>query len=241
VYWEKTPVMKVKYDYDIIRDYLHGLVDQETARRIRDLIREDEVARNIAAGILQLEHEFNGNEAEVEKYIEALRAKQLKLINRRHIPTWTRLAAAVLVIALAGAVVWLTIGKSDPIEDELRDPYPLVTTGRGAADGDDGFEYYRKGEYKKAIASFSQEAEDVSVIFYDGLSHLYAGEYDQAAELLGTASLAESRYKEQSEWFRALSLLKAERTAEARAILETIKSNRQHYKSAAAEKVLRSF
>ena len=74
--------MKSKYDYDIIRDYLHGLVDQETARRIRELIRHDEVARNIAAGILQLEHDFNGDEHEIESYIEELRQKHEDLAAR---------------------------------------------------------------------------------------------------------------------------------------------------------------
>ncbi|HZY81949.1 MAG TPA: hypothetical protein VFE50_20640 [Cyclobacteriaceae bacterium] len=236
--------MNSKYDYDIIRDYLHGLVDQETARRIRDLIREDEVARNIAAGILQLEHEFNGREEEIESYIEGLRLKQLTLINvqgrSRHIRAWMKIAATILIIAVAGSVVWLTIGKSDLVEDELRNPYPLTVADRGNNEVNKGFEFYQKGEYRKAIASFGQEADDVSTIFYNGLSNLYAGEYEKAVALLGTLSLKESRYKEQAEWYRAIGLLKAGREEEAKASLEKIRDQSQHYKSTAAEKILGS-
>lgn len=239
--------MKSKYDYEIIRDYLHGLLDQETARNIRELIRTDEVARNIAAGILQLEHEFHGDEHEIEAYIENLRQKQLNLIHGQSkgwgSGSWIKLAAAILIIALVAAVVWMTMfkgNKTDLLAQELNSPYPLSTLERGASDANEGFEFYLKGEYKNAIAKFEGVEGDASVAFYNGLSNLYSGDYDRAVTLLGSQLLEGSRYREQAGWYRSLALIKAERIDEARESLKKISSDVGHYKSEAAIKLLSS-
>jgi hypothetical protein len=238
--------MKSKYDYDTIRDYLHGLVDQETARRIRDLIRTDDVARNIAAGILQLEHEFKGEEQEIEAYIEGLRDKQLQLIGAqgRVVPAsrnWMRLAAAILIIVASAAVLWLTVfrnDRNDLLEAELSQRYPSAVVERGESDVDAGFEFYSRGEYAKAIASFDMASNDVSVTFYNGLSNLYAGEYTRAVALLSSNSLRTSRYAEQAVWFRSLALIKSGRNDEAKESLEEISKNSELYKSKEALQLL---
>ncbi|HMJ70142.1 MAG TPA: hypothetical protein VK508_14650 [Cyclobacteriaceae bacterium] len=237
--------MKGKYDYDIIRDYLHGLVDQETSHRIRDLIRTDEVARNIAAGILQLEHEFHGEDDEIESYIETLRQKQLTLIReqgkeRKMSPGWIRVAAAILIIAVAAFVLWLTVfrnSNNNMLAAELNTPYPLATLDRGSP-GESGFKFYIEGDYKNAIASFDSISNDVSVTFYNGMSHLYGGEYDQAVTLLRSSSLEASRYREQVSWFEVLALIKAGRNDEAKEGLKRISADSSHYKSGAARQLL---
>lgn len=227
-----------KYDYDIIRDYLHGLVDKETDRNIRELIRTDDVARNIAAGILQMEHEFNGNEEEMEAYIEALRQKQLKLVkkggNERR--TWMRLAAAILVVVVSGAVVWL-MNRGDLLEKELASPYPLATLDRGSP-GEEAYALYINSEFKRAISEFAKVPMDANVAFYKGLSHLYVGEYNDAAVMLDSEILKSSRYYDQASWFRALALIKADKKSEAKEILERIGSNPANYKSTEARRLL---
>jgi hypothetical protein len=237
--------MKGKYDYDIIRDYLHGLVDQETAIRIRELIRTDDVARNIAAGILQMEHEFHGEEHEIESYIETLRQKQLNLVReqgkqRQMSFPWIKLAAAILIIAVSGFVLWLTVFRSNDnnlLAAELNKPYPLATLDRGSpAEG--AFEAYVKGDYKNAIASFDSISNDVSVTFYNGLSHLYEGKYNEAITLLRTNTLEASRYREQASWFEALALIKSGRNDEAKDSLKKIGADASHYKSKAARQLL---
>jgi hypothetical protein len=242
--------MKSKYDYEVIRDYLHGVVDQHTARQIRELIRTDDVARNIAAGILQLEHEFNGNEQEIEAYIESLRQKQLDLIKEKAKTKsvsfgWMKLAAAILAIAVAGAAVWLMFfkssGNNDLLAQELSEPYPLSTLERGESDINAGFEFYLRGDYQKAIEAFGNTSDDVSVVFYNGLSNLYLGNNERAITLLGTSSLRESRYQEQAGWFYSLALMRAGRVNEAKQALEKIAGNPDHYKSDAARRLLSSF
>ena len=234
--------MKSKYDYDIIRDYLHGLVDRETASRIRDLIRTDDIARSIAAGILQLEHDFKGNEEEIEAYIEGLRQKQLKRIDeqakkgRTTSFGWMKLAAAILIVAVAGSVVWFQ--NEDVLARELGETYPLAIVDRGVSDVNPGFEFYRTQQYTKAIESFDKIQDDVNVTFYNGLSNLYLGDYSRAATLLGSESLQKSRYKEQARWFQALALLKIGQKDEAKENLLMINNSSGHYKSAEAGKLL---
>lgn len=233
--------MKSNYDYDVIRDYLHGLVDQETARRVRDLIRTDDVARNIAAGILQLEHDFKGNENDIDAYIDELLKKQLKLIDdqeRSGSRIWLRLAAAVLIIAVSGFVLWRVLANGNVLERELRHRYPLASLQRGPITNT-GFQAYVSGNYREAIKAFENNSTDATVVFYNGLSHLYTGEYDAAITLLG--SLQESRYREQALWFQALALMKSGRKEEAKKNLEQISSNPAHYKSAVARELLSSY
>lgn len=232
--------MKSKYDYEIIRDYLHGLVDQDTARRIRDLIRNDDIARSIAAGILQLEHEFDGDEQQIETYIEELRERHLKLIARPQGKQasfgWMKLAAAILIILVAGAVIWLTLFNRSVLEKELSQPYALTAIDRGSGDVNAGFEFYLKGDYSNAIKAFGDVAGDASVTFYKGLSYLYSGDYENAVTVLG--SLDGSRYKEQAAWFGAIALVKAGKVDEAREELRRINRAGDQFKSEDAGQLL---
>jgi len=146
-----------------------------------------------------------------------------------------------LIIALSGSVLWLTVFRNDHnklLEAELSTPYPLATLDRGSL-AESAFESYIKGDYRNAMTSFNKVTNgDVSVTFYNGLSHLYAGEYDKAVILLRSTSLEGSRYHEQALWFETLALIQAERKGEAKENLERISKNSTHYKSAEALRLL---
>jgi tetratricopeptide (TPR) repeat protein len=256
---KNTALMESKYNYDIIRDYLHGVVDVETARKIRELIRTDEVVRNIASGILQLEHEFNGDESEIEAYIERLRERQLKVISekgktgksRMMTPAYIRNAAAVLLIGgsialLIGLGVGYVLFQSKEtrlLTVELETPYPLATTrSADASAAEVAFEHYDYREFEKAIAAFEKvpdsSDDSVAVKFYYGLSCLYAGQYDRAIKLLDSKTLATSRYQEQAEWFTAIALVKNGDEDDAIVILQKISTNQSHFKSREASALL---
>src|SRR5687767_12523012 len=128
--------MESRYDYDIIRDYLHGLVSREKAHEIGELIRTDDVARDIAEGILLMEKEFLENDTDIENYLEDFRQTQLRAIQtgalviaeRKVRNQWLKIAAAVLLLV----VVFFSIRQitSQPdlltlIDEELAEPYPV--------------------------------------------------------------------------------------------------------------------
>jgi hypothetical protein len=232
--------MKSKYDYDIIRDYLHGLTDRQTSQRIRELIRTDDIARNIAAGILQLEHDFHGDENQVESYIDGLLQKQLRLIesepkSRLIRIGWMKMAAALLILVLSGFVLWFTVLKNENVlDEELSEPYPLMVT-RGP-EMNAGFERYLARDYENAISMFEADSADVTARFYNALSNLYAQHYDRSITLL--SSLKESRYRDQALWYQALALMKLGKKGEAERILKTIADDPAHYKSPEARKLL---
>ena len=73
--------MKTKYNYELIHDYLHGLTDHKTSMEIKQLIKNDEVTRSIAEGIVHLENKLGSEEA-VEIYLENFRERQLSSIQQ---------------------------------------------------------------------------------------------------------------------------------------------------------------
>lgn len=245
--------MKSQYDYDIIRDYLHGILDREKSQEIGELIRKDEIARTIADGILRLDHKFNGNDSDVDAYLEKFHQQQLRVIERHNAPqklmqkTWFRVAASILVLMAAGIVLY-TLNQPDLdslIAEELSQPYPVSNLFRNNEDisaADKGYEFYAAGNYAEASRYFdraaTQEKDIASVTFYNALCNLYTGNYSKTMMLLNTAVISDSRYAQQAKWYQSLALVKSGNTREAKEILEDIENNEQHFKHERALEIL---
>ena len=238
--------MKSQYDYEIIRDYLHGLTDGKTSREVGELIKRDETARSIAEGILLLEEEFKGNEEDVELYLDKFYQAQLNVIHKQIQPVritqklWFRIAASVLVLVIAGFTVRMLITRPDVeslIAQELSKPYPvsnLVRSEGSQTTEDRAYESYASGKYLEAAQYFSQtngEARDVaSATFYQAMSNLYVGGYPRAIQLFESPIISESRYVEQARWYQSLALLRSHNKTKAVEILRSIRANPQHFK-----------
>jgi tetratricopeptide (TPR) repeat protein len=246
--------MKSKYDYEIIHDYLHGLVDNKTAGEIGDLIKTDETARSIAEGIVRLEKEFKGNDAEVDKYLEDFRIKQLRLMHPKASGSsvtkkaWFGIAASFLLLIGALAVIRLMTASPDLqtlISKELNQPYPLSNLVRGEGDGvsEKAYQLYSQGDFINASIYFEQASVDAkdnaSVAFYNALCYLYAGKYEKAIALFGSDGIAESRYSQQAEWYLALALLKSGNKGAATEIISPIAKDQQYFKNKEALQLLR--
>ncbi len=246
--------MSSKYDYDIISDYLHGLTDKKTSLKISELIKTDEVARNIADGIVRLNKEFKDDDVSQESYLEDFRKKQLEVISQHAKPKRVtikysvRIAAALLLLITAGAVIRILVSEPDYqqiVDKELSQPYSISTVVR--SDGEEyskekAFQLYARGEFAKASAYFElaavDEKENASIVFYHALSQLYGEHYEAAITLLKADIIGSSRYAQQAEWFQALALLKSGNKREAKEILTTINKNSQHYKLSEAQQLL---
>ncbi len=236
--------MKSKYDYELIRDYLDGLLDKDAADKVHELLRTDEVARNIAAGILHLDHEFKGDEHALEAYLEALRLKQLHKIEKTSAFSLSglKIAAALLLLLTSAAVLWLLLSRGNSVlEQELSTPYPMATATRESqneSEASTAFGHYAAGRYEQAIIAFGSADKNPEVIFYTGLSQLYSNHTSEAVATFDSPSLKTSRYREQASWFHALALIKDKRIPEARQNLEAIRADTSHYKSETAAALL---
>lgn len=246
--------MKPNYNYELIHDYLHGLTDQKTSMEIRDLIKSDEVTRNIAEGIVHLEKKFDSEEA-VESYLENFRQTQLLSLQQNKVTApitkklWFRMAASLLLLISVGAVVRLMVatpGLQTLVNNELANPYPLSNLVRGESDGsakEKAFQLYAQGDFANASIYFEQaytdENENASVIFYNALSYLYQGNFAKANALLKSDVIAGSRYAQQAEWYRALAFIQSGKLAEGKEALNSIADRVGHFKQEAASRLLK--
>jgi tetratricopeptide (TPR) repeat protein len=245
----------MKYNYEIINDYLHGLLDKKMSKEISELLRTDETARSIAQGILLLEKKFKGDENAVESYLENFGQRQLKLVAKEAQPktftktVWFRMAAALLLLVAVGALVRLMMSTPDLetlVNQELAQAYPvsnLVRSDGAESYKEKGYQLYSEGNYAGASKYFDKALEenksDASVIFYNGLCHLYAGSYEKANLLLSSEVIAESRYVEQAQWFGAIAYIKSNDKSNAIKILKVITRNEKHFKYEVAFKLMK--
>lgn len=247
--------MPSHYDYDLIRDYLHGLVDGQTAREIGALIERDETARSIAQGILYLEKNL-GSQEEVEMYLSNFHERQQALITRVHtrprVALWLKVAASLLVIAAVVAGVRMNSTTPDVIalaSAALETPYPVSGIVRNDAVRttlQKGLEAYGAGDFHSAIAFFEAAAvephdDPATLAFYHGLSHLYTGNFNKSIDLLEQEVISESRYSTQAQWYRALALIRQNDLEAAKTILTDIAADRAHYKNQEAGTLLSAF
>lgn len=249
--------MKSQYDYELIRDYLHGLADSKTAREVGDLIRRDEIARSIAEGILRLDENFQGNEEAIESYLEKIYQSQLHTIHKHTQPAgllqryWLRIAASLLILVAAGVAIWTQLsepGMDSLIAQELSVPYPasnLFRSETAPTIEDQGYVAYEAGRYDEAtryfdlaLAADNSKVRDASIYFYNALSQLYAGNYARATELLESPAIAESRYLQQARWYMGLALLRLNNRAAAIEVLSEIRKDPRSFKYEAAGELL---
>jgi len=246
--------MKSQYDYDIIRDYLHGLVDKETAREVGELIKKDEIARGIAEGILRLDKEFKEDDAAIDLFLENLRQKQLTIIHQYRRPAriteklWFRIAASVLLLIIAGFAIRMIVSAPDyqaQIDEELAQPYPISNLFRSESENspqEKGYQLYTQGNFAGAaryLEQASSEGRDVaSVTFYNALSNLYSGNYNRASVLFESHNIGSSRYADQAQWYQTLALIKSNNKSKAIEVLTAITKDELHFKREAALELL---
>jgi tetratricopeptide (TPR) repeat protein len=244
--------MKSQYDYELIRDYIFGLTDAQTTREIGELIRQDEIARTIAEGILRLEKNFEGNEDDVNAYLDTFLQSQLQTIQKQTGDThrrriWLRVAASVLLVAIAGYVITIMLRPSADtlIAQELSQPYAvsnLVRSDGNTSDEERGYAAYTNGNYVEAMGHFGKatavDPKSGSIAFYFALSNLYAGRYQDAVTLFESKSIAESRYEQQARWYKGIALIRSGNKEKAREIFQSVAEDDGHFKRAEAQQLL---
>lgn len=239
--------MDTKYNYELIEDYLNGLLSEEASKKISALIETDAVARDIANGILLLKNKFKTDEA-TEEYLNERLAIQNNLItqNNRKSLSWLKVAATIVLVLVSGLVIYnITANQNgqELVAQALEVPYPMIAVSRGDDTNDDlneAISAYESRNFAKAAASYTKLEQSTTIKFYLGLSYLYNDNLDEAIAKLSDRALQESRFSDQCEWYLALAYFKAGEANKSKAILHGIANNDKHYVNQEARDLLNS-
>lgn len=237
--------MKTNYNYELIKDYLDSILDAKTSKEIEELITNDETARTIAKGIVQMQNHFKEDE-DIDAYLEEVLNKNRTLIEKKsrssNIGLLLRIAASVLLVVVSGILIYRLSQSTltDLVSQALAQPYEISITQRNSETGstiENAAFHYSQGNYQKAIQLLENQTSSRAV-FYRGLSLLYSDEYIQAIDELNKNELKESRFAEQAKWYLAVGLIKAGQHENAKKVLEEIVSQDQHFKKDLSVKLL---
>lgn len=103
--------------------------------------------------------------------------------------------------------------------------------------GTEGFRFYEQKEYSKAITAFEQklskDPNNISVLFYSGLSYLATNQTDLSIKHLTPVASSTHQLAEAAEWYLALAYLKNENIPECKDILKRIADQKGAYKERA--------
>lgn len=236
--------MEVKYSYELIKDYLDGILDSETSIKIKELLSNDAEARAIAKGILILSKEFDNDDSKIDTYLDSLLDKHRLQISRQStVSNWSliKIAAVLTLLIVSGIVLFKTsqVTVSEFVDKELSEPYKSVQVFRNSevTNLSKGLLAYAHQDYQLASDLFT-ELDDSEAVFYHGLSQMYLGNYQAAIKLLGSETIHDSRYAEHGQWFEALSLIQLGEVNEAKQVLQKIALDNAFKKEEAKQLIL---
>ncbi len=184
--------------------------------------------RQLEAGLSTL-HTDTGRDAG-EKTAKVVQLPQKKRGNR----TWLAIAATLLLLISAA---WLLLRPTNLSPAQLAmahfQPEDQIAVGfeRGADNASTEAEAYRAyedGNYLAAAAQFEVLPEDSSRSFYLGQSLLALERFAEAEPIYRDLSTVDFGFREESEYYLALSLIGQDKIAEGRAILSEITRVRDH-------------
>lgn len=211
--------------------------DPEIAGKVKDLVAIDEGLK--AVGMEEFRQDLKQWEGELKQV---------------HTPAigWKRYiaVAAVVTLIVLPAIYLFTIKK--PTSEELflayYQPYEEMVTTRGNPTDSlgmllaDGVDAYSRGDYRQCtdlLESYLEQRPNAHrVALYLGIAQM---EIDQQQSAEASFQLAQEDpvFRQQAQWYQALSYLKFNKSEKARAILQAISENGAHYRHAEAAQLLK--
>ncbi|MEO9870481.1 tetratricopeptide repeat protein [Ekhidna sp.] len=236
--------MKTIYNYELIEDYLDGILDSQTMNELRHLLATDESAREIAKGILIMKNHFK-NDQEIESYLDEILSRRQKVINkhvRKKKLGLLHIAASLTAFVLLSLAVYQFSKPSIEgiLNNHLSDQYKISTTLRNSNytnHFDKTLSAYRSKNYQEVIERLNNP-HTAKEVFLKGLSFLYSGEYQLAIKEFERESLINSRFEEQARWYLSVAYLKVREWDKAKKVLLVIVEFPSHYKKKESQKLL---
>ena len=248
------------WNYELLADYVDGLVDQATHSKIDTALKDSEEAAMIVSGIRFYYRQHGEDREGLEEYLDELAEQfgqrvikpEAKIRRFPFSPKIMRVAAVVLLlIASVPLIIWLTKpANPDPnafIAQQLSTPYSIISTTRG--DSSDinkltqAYEAYKVKNYAETITLLTEIKQEQSLSDYDqlvlGLSLLYEMKYTESAPVLKEVVEKENpRIEQQARWFLALTYHQMGEKEKSIQLLDEILQYSGHYKAKEAKELL---
>ncbi|MEI7586987.1 hypothetical protein [Runella sp.] len=244
--------------YEQIEDYLDGLLKDEALQAFESAVAADSELRERLAlhqairRAMEGEAEDRGLEATLKSvgsgYFKGISNDEYRISNiEQRAPTfrlWWGLAALAAVSLTVLAVLWWPRTKTPAqLYAEYR-VFPQATfTTQGTGDSTDQLrqniaQAFNRSHYEEAMMNLrayfqtSKGAKDQEAIFYFGLCSLETGDSDFAIATF--TDLANSSWRDEADWYLALTYLKFDRVGKCKEQLARIGTENAHYKAATA-------
>ncbi len=145
------------------------------------------------------------------------------------------------VLTLMMAALWVgCASEPDPYDQLFEDSFVLpeivitAPASRGdlnAAPLELGIDEYKNGKFERALTGFNEFLESnpeyLEVMYYRGLTLLKLEKREDAVKDFEVVATSESEYREQAEWYLALSYIKLRQKDKAVELLKSMKKNSQ--------------
>lgn len=234
--------MRTKYNYELINDYLDGLLDNKTSIEISELIKSDDIAKDMARGILILREEFNDT-SDVDEYLDGRLKRAKANMESKSKVSWLKIAASVILVATLGLLINRALQPSIDsfVEKEasMHYDYQAITrSGEKTLTFEEAMKRYSQKDYEMAVQEL-YETNNPIAHFYRGVSLIQLKRYSEAITELKHDELIKTRYKEQAEWYAILALVKMENSEEAQKLLTNKLASGSTYKYQEAKILLK--
>lgn len=238
--------------YDLLADYVDGLLDPSATARLDERLQEDEDSRRIVEGIRLFYAKYGHDRAALESYLDEFGrrlSRPLEQVRRRRRYRFGVVAAAVGLLLILAAGLWLRPGGPDQLVVQyLEQPYPPpYTLARGEETIDPVRRQivlaYSQKDYRSAVNQLEELAKVEPPAAADrlllGLSYLYLRQPAVAVPFFQQVlNQGDPSLHEPAEWYLALAFAEAGRWEAARPLLARISDTAGHFRQAEAWQLL---
>jgi tetratricopeptide (TPR) repeat protein len=239
--------MKQEEDNLLVESYLRGNLETEARRRVELRAEQDEDFRKLLADEALM---FSGLESAGRLKLKESMSQweqnhkpgsPIKVIQWR---SWAVMGLAASLLIAASYFIWTTNSTADTsaLFAEYYQQYPNIImpslrgTQRDSSVLAYAFNAYDNLQYAEAITRFEAIGnKDGSVYFYLGLAHLAQSDIERAIVNLQQSVHIDQAFREQAEWYLALSYLRSDRLKKCAEMLSGIELRGGSYAKRARE------
>jgi len=222
---------KILPSLELLLDYLDGLLEEDSAKKIEMAIGESDELKSIVEGI-KLYYENEGQDRDkLELYIDQVRIKfqSRAMINDHSAQTpgskvfnWLKVAAVLAFILVAGLLLiynFISPDVDEMIAGQIENRYDAPIAFRNGESTNEliwskVLNAYEQKNYDDALNYLDKipvnDERYIDGQFYKGLCLLYMNpvDYEKSIRYLSFVSESEHRLKEPADWFLALAYFK---------------------------------